>query len=247
YVHFASVLTFSVYSAISARSFLFIKTHRYVIIEQLFSREGPMGGAHGRGLLCGSPSFSIKKSNSILVLWFWFGPSFLIQFHRFRSFIGLTCAHVPALFLFFFSSSSRISIHRRGSDISSKGPFHNRLLDANTGKIGRTLTPVSAGTDVVFSGANKSPTPVGPQMQLPPRGGTWVGSTCKISKSMSSLYLKLGDRGTDHHGIFTRKQGMSPCFRTRMIGKTLTCVTAGTHVGVREREKKSYRGLRFDF
>ncbi|KAL2741869.1 hypothetical protein V1477_009498 [Vespula maculifrons] len=29
---------------------------------------------------------------------------------------------------------------------------------ANTGKIGRTLTPVSAGRDVGFSGANKSPT-----------------------------------------------------------------------------------------
>ncbi|KAL2750139.1 hypothetical protein V1477_001635 [Vespula maculifrons] len=46
-------------------------------------------------------------------------------------------------------------------------------------------------------------------MQLPPRGGTWVGSTCEISKSMSSLYLKLGDRGTDHRGIFTRKHDRS--------------------------------------
>ncbi|KAL2747042.1 LOW QUALITY PROTEIN: hypothetical protein V1477_005412 [Vespula maculifrons] len=31
---------------------------------------------------------------------------------------------------------------------------------------------------------------VGPQMQLPPRGGTWVGSTCETSKSMSKLYLQ---------------------------------------------------------
>ncbi|KAL2723080.1 hypothetical protein V1477_019671 [Vespula maculifrons] len=118
-------------------------------------------------------------------------------------------------------------------------------------------------------------------MQLPPRGGTWVGSTCDIVKSMSKLFLKsiitlymlfkiynkiirssrelssrepssrdrssLGDRGTDHRGIFTRKEGMSPCFRTRMIGKTLTRVTAGTRVGVRGREIKSCRGLRFDF
>nr|KAF7390624.1 hypothetical protein H0235_017786 [Vespula pensylvanica] len=29
---------------------------------------------------------------------------------------------------------------------------------ANTGRIGRTLTPMSADTDVVFSGAIKSPT-----------------------------------------------------------------------------------------
>ncbi|KAL2741962.1 hypothetical protein V1477_009591 [Vespula maculifrons] len=34
---------------------------------------------------------------------------------------------------------------------------------------------------------------------------------------------------------------MSPCFRTRMIGKTLTGVTAGTRVGVREREIKHDR------
>ncbi|KAL2721886.1 hypothetical protein V1477_020706 [Vespula maculifrons] len=40
-------------------------------------------------------------------------------------------------------------------------------------------------------------------------------------------------------------QGMSPCFRTRMIGKTLTRVTAGTRVGVRDRDIKSCRGLRF--
>ncbi|KAL2712585.1 hypothetical protein V1478_018108, partial [Vespula squamosa] len=28
---------------------------------------------------------------------------------------------------------------------------------------------------------------VGPQMQQPPRGGTWVGSTCNISISKSKL------------------------------------------------------------
>ncbi|KAL2734975.1 hypothetical protein V1477_013501 [Vespula maculifrons] len=32
------------------------------------------------------------------------------------------------------------------------------------------------------------------------------------------------------------RKGMSPCFRTRMIGKTLTRVTAGTRMGVRDRE-----------
>ncbi|KAL2744092.1 hypothetical protein V1477_007693 [Vespula maculifrons] len=89
-----------------------------------------MSWARGCGLLCGFPPFSIEKSSSIFVLWFW--------------------------------------------------------SNANTGRIGRTLTPLSAGRDVVFSGANKSPTdmdyPVGPQMQQPPSGGTWVGSTCNILK-----------------------------------------------------------------
>ncbi|KAL2741270.1 neurotrimin-like isoform X2 [Vespula maculifrons] len=32
--------------------------------------------------------------------------------------------------------------------------------------------------------------PVDPHMQQPPRGGTWVGITCDIVKSMSELYLK---------------------------------------------------------
>ncbi|KAL2747423.1 LOW QUALITY PROTEIN: hypothetical protein V1477_004115 [Vespula maculifrons] len=138
----------------------------------------------------------------------------------------------------FFLTSSVYSAITTQSDVSS---VHTLSLNANTGRIGRTLTPVSAGTDVVFSGANKSPTLAGPKMQQPPSGGTWVGSTCDIFKSL------LGDRGTNHRGIFTRKEGMSPCFRTRMIGKTLTRVTAGTRVGVREREIKSCRGLRFDF
>ncbi|KAL2728162.1 hypothetical protein V1477_017438 [Vespula maculifrons] len=64
------------------------------------------------------------------------------------------------------------------------GPLGWALGHANTGRIGRTLMPVSAGTDVVFSGANKSPTPVGPQTQQPPSGGTWVGSTCDRLKSI---------------------------------------------------------------
>ncbi|KAL2749477.1 hypothetical protein V1477_002417 [Vespula maculifrons] len=34
----------------------------------------------------------------------------------------------------------------------------NYIKNANTGRIGRTLTPLSAGRDVVFAGANKSPT-----------------------------------------------------------------------------------------
>ncbi|KAL2740041.1 hypothetical protein V1477_010511 [Vespula maculifrons] len=47
---------------------------------------------------------------------------------------------------------------------------------------------------------------------------------------------RVGNRGTNHRGIFTWKKGMSNCFRTRMIGKTLTRVTADTRVGVRDRE-----------
>nr|KAF7416736.1 hypothetical protein H0235_011267 [Vespula pensylvanica] len=71
----------------------------------------------------------------------------------------------------------------------------------------------------------------GPQMQQPPRGWTWVGSTCGILKSISKLFLKfslvgplggalgcgllsglpsrhrqqLGGRESNHRGIFTRK------------------------------------------
>ncbi|KAL2741378.1 hypothetical protein V1477_010439 [Vespula maculifrons] len=39
-----------------------------------------------------------------------------------------------------------------------EAPEAEKHLDANTGRIGRTLTPLSAGRDVVFAGANKSPT-----------------------------------------------------------------------------------------
>ncbi|KAL2732440.1 hypothetical protein V1477_014681 [Vespula maculifrons] len=140
----------------------------YTVHYSNFFRVGPMSWARGCGLLCGFPPFSIEKSSSIFVLWFW--------------------------------------------------------SNANTGRIGRTPTPLSAGRDVVFPGANKSPTdmdyPVGPKVQQPPSGGTWVGSTCNIL----TLYLNYikNDRWTYHRGIFTRKKGMSPCFRTRMIGKTLT-------------------------
>ncbi|KAL2730471.1 uncharacterized protein V1477_016282 [Vespula maculifrons] len=31
-------------------------------------------------------------------------------------------------------------------------------------------------------------------MQLPPRGGTWVGSTCEMLKSMSKLYLNFATK-----------------------------------------------------
>ncbi|KAL2721634.1 hypothetical protein V1477_020454 [Vespula maculifrons] len=44
------------------------------------------------------------------------------------------------------------------SDVSSNGLVHIRLLDANTGRIERTFARVSAGTDVMFSGAINSPT-----------------------------------------------------------------------------------------
>ncbi|KAL2728853.1 hypothetical protein V1478_006485 [Vespula squamosa] len=65
-------------------------------------------------------------------------------------------------------------------------------------------------------------------MQQPPRGGTWVGNTCFTWKSYG-----LNLRGTDHRGIrILQRKGMSPFFRTRMIGKTLTRVTAGTRLGV---------------
>ncbi|KAL2732797.1 LOW QUALITY PROTEIN: uncharacterized protein V1477_015038 [Vespula maculifrons] len=85
-------------------------------------------------------------------------------------------------------ASVRVSFFQ--SDVSSNGSVYIRLLDANTGRIERTLARVSAGTGVVFSGAIKSPTPVGPQMQQPPRGGTWVGSTCDKLRSIFELYLK---------------------------------------------------------
>ncbi|KAL2723699.1 hypothetical protein V1477_018931 [Vespula maculifrons] len=71
---------------------------------------------------------------------------------------------------------------------------------------------------------------------------------------LSIVSLGLGDgsswdlytevNGTSLHIILIICiEGMSPCFRTRTIGKTLTRVTAGTREGVREREIKSYRGL----
>ncbi|KAL2744050.1 hypothetical protein V1477_007926 [Vespula maculifrons] len=50
------------------------------------------------------------------------------------------------------------SIYRHRSDVSSNGSVHNPSLGANTGRITRTFTRVSAGTGVVFSGAIKSPT-----------------------------------------------------------------------------------------
>ncbi|KAL2720822.1 hypothetical protein V1478_009868 [Vespula squamosa] len=102
---------------------------------------------------------------------------------------------------------------RQGSDMSSNSSVHNRLLDANTGRIGRTLARVSVGTcrRVEWSAickrgltllqlapaflvstcnpANANCRPVGPQMQQPPRGGTWVGSTCNISKSFEMQVL----------------------------------------------------------
>ncbi|KAL2744473.1 hypothetical protein V1477_007015 [Vespula maculifrons] len=74
----------------------------------------------------------------------------------------------------------------------------------------------------------------------------WLHISKNFPKSFlfrSSLDLSSWDLYTEE--LYSRK-GMSPCFRTRMIGKTLTRVTAGTRVGVRDREIKSYRGLRFD-
>ncbi|KAL2728165.1 hypothetical protein V1477_017441 [Vespula maculifrons] len=53
-------LTPFVYSAVNSQSFLFIGSRSS-------SRVGPMSGAHGRGLQCGSP-FSIEKSSSSFVL-----------------------------------------------------------------------------------------------------------------------------------------------------------------------------------
>ncbi|KAL2735006.1 hypothetical protein V1477_013532 [Vespula maculifrons] len=54
---------------------------------------------------------------------------------------GLLCGFPP----FSIEKSSSIFVPRFWSN-------------ANTGRTGRTLTPLSAGRDVVFAGANKSPT-----------------------------------------------------------------------------------------
>ncbi|KAL2744096.1 hypothetical protein V1477_007586 [Vespula maculifrons] len=43
-------------------SYTFIFSNKFTIDYYGFSRVGPMGGAHGRGLLCGSP-FSTEKSS----------------------------------------------------------------------------------------------------------------------------------------------------------------------------------------
>ncbi|KAL2737453.1 hypothetical protein V1477_012409 [Vespula maculifrons] len=65
------------------------------------------------------------------------------------------------------------------------------------------------------------------------------GCSLATNFNESTSPYSLGDCGTDQRGTFTRKlkeplcmEGMSPCFRTRMIGKTLTRVTAGTRLGV---------------
>ncbi|KAL2719056.1 LOW QUALITY PROTEIN: hypothetical protein V1478_011475 [Vespula squamosa] len=50
-------------------------------------------------------------------------------------------------------------------------------------------------------------------MQQPPRGGTWVGNTCFTLKSYG-------------------KQGMSPFFRTRMIGHDRSCLEMSEADGV---------------
>ncbi|KAL2728245.1 hypothetical protein V1477_017521 [Vespula maculifrons] len=72
-------------------------------------------------------------------------------------------SHLLFMFLtpFLYSainSQSFLFIGSRRFNVSSNGLFHIRLLDANTGKIERTLARVSAGTGVVFPGASKSPT-----------------------------------------------------------------------------------------
>ncbi|KAL2748903.1 hypothetical protein V1477_002839 [Vespula maculifrons] len=86
--------------------------------------------------------------------WAWASVRVSFQYRKieldFRTLVLVKCSYIlcPS-FLFNFT---------RGSNISSKDPVHDRLLDANTGRIGRTLARVSAGTGVVFSGAIKSPT-----------------------------------------------------------------------------------------
>ncbi|KAL2741460.1 hypothetical protein V1478_000156, partial [Vespula squamosa] len=67
------------------------------------------------------------------------------------------------------------------SDVSLNSSIHNRLLHVNADRIERTLASVLAG---IVSHRY----PVDPQMQQPLSGGTWIGSTCNISKSKSKLY-----------------------------------------------------------
>ncbi|KAL2729747.1 hypothetical protein V1478_005587 [Vespula squamosa] len=73
------------------------------------------------------------------------------------------------------------SIYRHRSDVSLNSSIHNRLLHVNADRIERTLASVLAG---IVSHRY----PVDPQMQQPLSGGTWIGSTCNISKSKSKLY-----------------------------------------------------------
>ncbi|KAL2724936.1 hypothetical protein V1477_018797 [Vespula maculifrons] len=159
----------------------------------------------------------------------------LQQSPRGRTWVGSTCVISKSYGMQFLSGGSlgmgpwawasvRVSFQYRKIELDFrtlvlvKYSVHNRLLNANTGRIGRTLARVSAGTGVVFSGAIKSPTPVGPQMQQPPSGGTWVGSTYNTLKSIFRTQVLPGEwlhisildnRGTDHRGIFTRKHDRS--------------------------------------
>ncbi|KAL2749562.1 hypothetical protein V1477_002502 [Vespula maculifrons] len=123
-----------------------VMSKSYEINYYGFSRVGPMSRAHGRGLLCGSPSFCIEKSSWIFVLWFMSGiPIFYVHI-----FFGVLSVLHARMFRFSFPPSLLLFLLFTDFDVN----------------------------------------PVGPQMQLPPRGGTWVGSTCAISESMSKLYLK---------------------------------------------------------
>ncbi|KAL2747381.1 hypothetical protein V1477_004073 [Vespula maculifrons] len=135
--------------------------NNYTINYYSSSRVGPMSWAHGRGLLCGS-LLSVSQNRALF------------------SYSGFSRLLLYCISIFSFQFHG---FHT--SDVSS---VHTLSLNADTGRIGRTLTPVSAGTDVVFSGASKSPPLAGPQMQQPPSGGTWVGSTCDIWKSLCKLY-----------------------------------------------------------
>ncbi|KAL2713821.1 hypothetical protein V1478_016378 [Vespula squamosa] len=109
-----------------------------------------------------------------------------------------------------------------------------------TRMIGKTLTRVTAGTRVGVSGASLSPT----------EDCVLIFEISKYRHDRSCLEMSEAD-GVDG-GAFRKRglthlqwaekpeapeaerhlEGMSPFFRTRMIGKTLTRVTAGTRVGV---------------
>ncbi|KAL2711606.1 hypothetical protein V1478_018627 [Vespula squamosa] len=109
-----------------------------------------------------------------------------------------------------------------------------------TRMIGKTLTRVTAGTRVGVSGASLSPT----------EDCVLIFEISKYRHDRSCLEMSEAD-GVDG-GAFRQRglthlqwaekpeapeaerhlEGMSPFFRTRMIGKTLTRVTAGTRVGV---------------
>ncbi|KAL2744715.1 LOW QUALITY PROTEIN: uncharacterized protein V1477_007257 [Vespula maculifrons] len=118
------------------------------------------------------------------------------------------------------------------------GPIIVGFLHENTtGRVSRCLKPTVWTVEQSVSGVlyissllrspklpkRKSISPVGPKVQQPPRGGTWVGDTCRYIKILwdTSIIEQMAAYFKEFSKIFSMK-GMSPCFRTRIIEKTLT-------------------------